>query len=65
MKYSFFFFFLILGMKLSVSLSWRDEMNFYRARSMLLDNSLGCFVSLYFYSKKFDIAFDKIEFLSL
>lgn len=65
MKYSFFFFFLILGMKLSVSLSWRDEMNFYRARSMLLDNSLGCFVSLYFYSEKFDIAFDKIEFLSL
>lgn len=52
-------------MKLSVSLSWRDEMNFYRARSMLLDNSLGCFVSLYFYSEKFDIAFDKIEFLSL
>lgn len=38
-------------MKLSVSLSWRDEMNFYRERSMLSDNSLGCFVNLYFYSK--------------
>lgn len=54
MKYNFFFlfFFQFWAMKLSVSLSWRDEMNFYRARSMLSDNSLGCFVNLYFYSKR-------------
>lgn len=47
-------------MKLSVSLSWRDEMNFYRERSIIrLDVSW-----IYIFIQKDDIAFDKVESLS-